>query len=355
MRPLRPTPDEERRLALIQRVRGWKRARLIDDDQARQIQTHLASPWKHGSLLSRIAFFFLTSLAVGALYGIVDLADLGAEGWVTAAVAIGLAELLISTRRFIHTGVEEGLYLTGLCCLIFSVRSGQEEEAALLLAGASVIAGLRVLNGWFVVLGVAFGLLYLWFEFDPLVCGVVSMITGVIALYLLRVPFRRPLHSSWLAGTALLTPLMVWGSLKITVWGWGTTGTDTSLLYCLAALAVAATIVALMFRLRAALFSAILSTGLLASELSRFFPLQVETKLMLGGFSLFVVAVLLERWLRVPRRGFTSQKLIEPDSRLLDVAAIYSAAGLASPAAEVPQRQQGEGGFGGAGASGDYK
>lgn len=343
---LRPTPEEERRLALIERARGWKRAGLIDKDQSAQIQSHLTTSWKHGSLLSRIAFFFLTSLAVGALYGILSVADLALRGWVTAAFAIGLAELLISSRRFIHTGVEEGLYLTGLFCLIFPDLAAHNEQVLLLLAGASVVAGWRVLNAWFVVLGVGFGLLYVGAEFDPIHCGVVSTIAGIVALSLLPVPFRRPFHSSWLAGTALVTPLLVWGALRIDL--------NISLLYGLAVLSIVAAMVTLMFRLHSALLSALLSTSLLAFELSRRLSGRVETKLMVGGAFLFVIAVLVERWLRVPRRRFTSQKLIEPDSRLLDVAAIYSAASLVSPAAEVPQRQQDDGGFGGAGASGKF-
>lgn len=343
----RPTLEEERQLALIDRARGWKRARLISDDQAKQIQVQLISSWKQGSLLSRIAFFFLTSLAVGAFYGILALASLPGRGWVTAAVAIGLAELLISTKRFIHTGVEESLYLIGLYCVIFQDLAGQENKVLLLIAGASVIAGLRVLNAAFAVLGVGFALWFVWVELDPIAAGVVNAMAGVVALCLMPLPFRRPFYSSWLTGTALLSPLILWDPLRIHA--------ETGLLYFLLILAITAAIVAFRFRIRGALLSAILSTSLVGLELSLRWSWSAEAKLMVSGLCLFMIAGLLERWLRVPRRRFTSQKLIEPDSRLLDVAAIYSAAGIASPSADVPQRQQGEGGFGGAGASGDYK
>jgi len=346
MGPLRPTPDQERQLALMARARGWKRARLIDADQTRQIESHLTSTWKHGSRLSRVAFFLLSSLAVGSLYGIQSLADLELRGWITAAFAVGVAEILISIRRFMHTGVEEGLYLTGLFCPIFPDLAAHNEQVLLLLSFASIAAGLRVLNAWFVVLGIAFGLVYVGAEFDPIHCGLAASLAGVIALCALPFPFQRPFHTKWLTGTALLTPLVVWGALRIDV--------ETSLLYGLAALMIAASIVTMMFRLHAALLSAILSASLLTFELVRQVDGRVETKLMLCGTMLFAIAVMIERWLRTPRGKFTSQKLIEPDLRVLDAAAIYSAAGLAAPDGESSQRQEDDGGFGGAGASGKY-
>lgn len=344
---LRPTVEEERRLAIAGRARGWKRSGWITAVQLAEIRSLLAGPWQGGTFFSRIAFFFLTLIAVGAFFGILHLARLPFRGVVTVIVCCGLAELLINKKRFYHSGVEEALYLGGLFALIFALPGPARDEGLLLFAAASLIAGWRVLNPWFVVLGAVFAVAYVYARFDELAGGNCATVLGVAALLLLSVSFRRPFHTDVVAGMAVISPLLVWlpGILlnELGVWP-----------LLLFVIFIVAAVVTFFGRLHAALLTALVAGALLGYEFSQNFKWPGEIKLMLGGAATFAAAVFLERFLRTDRRGFTSRKALDRDMNLFDALAVPVAAQGAMPSAPEAQRSQGEGGFGGAGASGEY-
>lgn len=348
MRGLRPTVQEERRLVIAGRARSWKRSGWITAEQLAEIRSSLSLQWQPGSFLSRAAFFFLTMIAVGAFFGILHLARLPFRGVVMAIVCCSLAELLMIKKRFYHSGLEEALYLGGLFALIFALPGPARDEGLLLFAAASLIAGWRVLNPWFVVLGSVFVVVYVNARFNELAGGICATVLGVAALLLLSVSFRRPFHADVVAGIAVISPLLVWVTGTVLR---NDLGVWPLLLFVIF---IVAAVVTFLGRLHAALLTALVAGALLGYEISQNFKWPDEIKLILSGAVTFAAAVLVERFLRTDRRGLTSRKALDRDMNLFDVLAVPIAAQAVMPSAPEAQRSQGEGGFGGAGASGDY-
>jgi len=93
----------------------------------------------------------------------------------------------------------------------------------------------------------------------------------------------------------------------------------------------------------------------LAIELRKLTGLALQARLILWGCIALVAAVLLERYLRRPRAGITSQKLGDSEGAL-SLLEIAGAATLTPPVLAAPADgvAPGEGRFGGGGASGSY-
>ena len=106
------------------------------------------SPWRHNGLVLQIVFFVLVALAVAALFGLFYLLHLP-RGVLTAAIAIGTAELLIRQLHFFSTGLESALWLCGTFAVIFGFPSTGAVEAILVFALAAALSGWRMRNAFF--------------------------------------------------------------------------------------------------------------------------------------------------------------------------------------------------------------
>jgi hypothetical protein len=126
----------------------------------------------------------------------------------------------------------------------------------------------------------------------------------------------------------------------------------------LLALGVCLLIVGLRRRRHAPLIGFMGCVACLAVEIRLAAALATETWLILCGLVALVSGIALERYLRQPRNGVTSTKLTDREGPL-DLLQTAGAAVLAGrPAVDTPQVApavaQGEGRFGGGGASGSY-
>jgi hypothetical protein len=117
--------------------------------------------------------------------------------------------------------------------------------------------------------------------------------------------------------------------------------------------AAVALVVGLRRRTHAPLLAVALCLVCVGYELRDFTGLALYLRLILCGSVLLAAAILLERYLRTPRRGITSRPLDAP-AGLADLLQLAGAASLTpQPQATAPYRGGG-GGFGGGGASGEF-
>jgi len=131
------------------------------------------------------------------------------KGYVTAVMTIGLAEYLVARKRFLRTGIEESLYISGLCALIAGLPGKGSDEVILLFAGAFLIAGVRLANALFIAVAPLLIVLYVAIESrDSGPAAACALGMFVIAAVLQSRTIKRPFLSQALSIlTALLLPL----------------------------------------------------------------------------------------------------------------------------------------------------
>jgi len=341
-----PSAAEEQRIALAGRVGGWERAKVISPAERAALAEWATTPWRVYKLPLRLGLFALTWFAASSVAGLFFLAleEMGAI--VIGVVAIALAEWLIRGKRFFRTGVEEGLWIIGVLMILFQLgRFGLRDEKIMvaIAAIAILLAGVRLLNVPIALVGVAVAIIWFGVATEATLPPAIALAAiGVAAAALHLRPAERPFWSALTGWTAALTPPLVWAILlldhKLEAVTW-------------VAIATVAWLAAgIAFRSRALLAGGWLSLFALGYELLERTRLLPEAKLVIGGGLLFLAAVALEKWLRTPRRGFTSIPLddesLEGALQLVGVAAIAPG--------PLPEGREGGGGFGGAGASGEY-
>jgi len=368
----RPTPDEERWLAL---------AAKLGSDFPNAVSAERTGGWRSTGLLARAALFVM-----GLVAGVLLVGLLGFSSEITLLIA-GLlaalaAEWLIVTRRLFASGIEEGLCVVGYLMVAWWLTTlfppmpdeGSERFAALVLIGAAGAAGLRLLNPLVTTCAVtAFvhwvGLTAAAHAVDQVIGGNTTMfVTGcavaALALALGARPYRRPSYDRMLDWLVVAMPLAVCaGSPVFNAYGLsgaavtGSSRLPTALL--LVALGSAMLLTGLRRRRHAPLLGAMVCIAGLAVELRFATPgIATEAWLIGCGIAALFVGLVLDRYLRKPRNGFTSTALSSREGPL-DLLQTVGAAALAQRSApEVPQSQAGmtggEGRFGGGGASGNY-
>jgi hypothetical protein len=347
-----PSATEERQLAMRGRARRWRRAGLIDDGARRRLEADSAIEWKTFPFFPRAGLFLLTFLAGGAARFFMETITRSAVTILVGIVLIAAAEHLIARKQFFRTGIEEGLWCAGLLILI--VDGFRLAAPALALAVwfgfavgiAAILLSLRLLHTLVFLAGIT--ILVTWaagFFDSPAVAGWALLAAGGIALAAHLPDAARPFRASATGWLALGAPIAAWALVR-----------EASLAGALA-IAIGAAVVwiaaGIRWRSRFALAGGALAAGAFGFELLEPRAWSIEWKLIAGGLAAFFVAVAIERWLRAPRRGFTSQA-IEGDAepRLFEMAAVAAVA----PTAAAPRDglAAGEGKFGGGGASGEY-
>jgi hypothetical protein len=368
----RPTPAEERWLALASRYPSL---------QARVVAEGRTGGWSGSGWPSRLLYALLGIGAAVALHG--ALLWVPATGVVSGVLMILLAEMLVARRRVLRSGLEDALHACGGAAIVFGLAAGgPEPAAAALLALALSVSGLRMLNAAVTTLAalVASLAVALAMRGSPglgLAAAPAAFACAAGALLALLAGGRRllrPSHDRMLDGLVLVLPLAAWGWASLAASRAAALGTEppggpgTGALPALLALALGTACLATGLRRRshAALLAALACAAGLAHALRDVLPLPGHLQWIGWGLLLLGLAVMLERALREPRRGFTSQDVGE-DLQTLELAQLAAANALprtsgagpalaAEPAAPDPTSGvEGLGGeFGGGGASGRY-
>ena len=313
-----------------------ERARAIN---ARLREAHLPQPWHGYGLLGQIVFFLLTIAGIAAFY-LLTRSEL-----LTAVLCVGLAEYLIRVRKWFGTGVEAALWIGGVISAVTALPNSNVPEGNLVIAAAAGIAGFRVRNPLFGALAAFFVTLYFERVGDRGTIAALA-IAGAALIALFRT-WRRP-STEWLFIVLLVTmPLAGWAHADRR---W----VEVTLLL-FAAFAAIAFACAVAKRHHAMFAGAATAAIVAAAALQQRYGISEELLFAIAGAVLLVGAGTTARFLRGRTHGFvvTPAKLTAFDDDLEALATV--AVAPAHSAGNPPEgRPQEGGGFGGAGATGDY-
>lgn len=337
-----PSIDEERAHYLRYRAKAWREDGLLTAEEEKAWAPQLETPWRSNGFWASIVFFILTTIGVMALFGFF---------WIFKAkplagfIAVGLGEVLIRKRWF-GTGVESALWLGGLFALIASLPSQGKIEALLVFAAAAAIAGLRVRNPLFGAL--AAGLVVQYAESKRDLGLLVALIFAAIAILALFRTWRRPSNEWLFIALAVTMPILAYIEADAR-WRQVTIG-------LFALFGVFALICGIARRHHAMLVAALIGIAVAITEASRLVEMLLEVKLLLAGGMLLLIAFTLSRALRDRQLGWviTPTRLTNADEALAIAATLAHAPGQREDAPPAG-RAQGEGGFGGAGATGGWE
>jgi hypothetical protein len=366
MSSMRPSPSEERWLALA--------ARLGADsgDAAYAART---GGWHGVTLPMRCLLFLLGLVAAVTVAGIVFLLRFPAAMLLAGVLLIVTAEALIRSRKLQGCGFEEAGMLAGLLLISFDsmqlFSSYGDLRMACLLAAAFGLAGWRLLNPLMTTAAMLCALYAGRIAWSTQVTAEVwsaAQLSGLcsfgiagLSLALGARRYQRPAHDRMLSWLVVLLPVAGY------VWLSGYNSLQyahdyrqhhewRALLVPLAPLLYGsvALLTGLRRRTHAPLLAGMLCVACTAWELRALSGWPYEAKLMFWGCLLLIATVLISRALRTPRGGITSARSSEREGPLdvLQLAGATAISPATTPAA--PGYQGGGGQFGGGGASGRY-
>jgi hypothetical protein len=304
-------------------------------------------PWRTSTLLWSLVFFGLTALTLAATFWL--LGEFGLpKGWLTGAIALALAEVLIRRHRFFGTGVESALWIGGLFAMIFGLRGSGRPEALLLFVAACAIAGFRMRNAVFGAAAACFLVAYVSARDLRFVAAALGIALSLAALGAIIAEVRRP-STDWLFCALLLVPPVA-GAIA--------SGRKLSPLWALAYLGAA--VVCLVLGVRARLHPPLVAGGVHVAiaiatlVVHDLLPWRAEWQMIAGGVVLMVLSAILSRRLRDRTSGLvvTPESLTPYDETIKIGAAVVMQPRTPETAAT---RESGGGGrFGGAGATGEF-
>ena len=304
-----------------------------------------ANAWKRFSLLAQCTFFFLTTLAIAAAFGFLNLISLPRGGMLLIG-SVALAEFLIRSHHFWRTGIESALWIGGLYAFIFSLPHSGKPEALLVLAAAAALAGWRVRNALFGTLALVLVVVYFAIREWWLVAMLFAIAVALIALFAATRSWKRP--STELLWQMLLLVMPVAGSIAAI-------DHRGSAYPIFAALAIVFAVVGIRWRLRVPLVACAIAIAIAVIDAR--IPLSLEVQLIAGGIVALIVAATLTRMLRRRTTGFVLDVPQQSELEALLTAGGQAILPVHVHAAEgggaTPVNPQG-GEFGGAGASGSY-
>lgn len=346
----RPTPSQERWLTLARRLRRSPRESPFSEQ---------TGGWRTANLPSRCTFFVLGLIAAGMI-GIIAL-RLGPRSAMVIAglVCVAIAEWLILARRHFWSGIEEALLVVGLTMLPFDWLSHGSVRIGWVVCAAFALAGLRLLNPLFTALAVLAFVMAI--DAPPLASGFLCYGIGITALVAGSYRFRRPSHDLMLDFLVVILPVAGY------LWSISRSNPAVATDYLHAApsawivplgplvLALIALATGLWRRAHAPLVASMLCMACTAYELRRLSGLSLETRLIVWGCVLLFGSILLERNLRVARRGITSRP-VRDDGATPGILSLAGSAVLTphAPPKAAPSFEGGGGRFGGGGAGGEY-
>lgn len=337
--------QDERKHALRERVEDWREEQLIDAAAQEAIETTLKTPWRSHGVLVQAVFFILTVVGMGASYGFLHLFSVPGKGILAGIAFLATAEFLIRGQKWFGTGVESALWIGGLVAFISELPSSGKPEALLVFAAAFGLAGFRVRNPLF---GAAAAIFVMVYAEEKLDLGVVAaMIFGAFAAFALLREWKRP-STEWLwIAIAMVLPLAGWFTAD-PQWRVTTIGLYAGFGCLVFGLGLAK-------RHHALLLSGAAGLVIANVEASKMVASPLEAKLASGGAFLLVTAFVAQRALRARTAGIvvTPAKLTRADDALAIAGALAAPHSTHGDAPE-PVRAEGDGHFGGAGATGEY-
>jgi hypothetical protein len=351
---LRPTSSEERWLALARRLRRSPRLAPFVEH---------TGGWRTANLPGRCTFFVLGLVAAGMIAIIVDRLAPGGAMEIAALVSLAMAEWLIVSRRHFWSGVEEALEVAGLTMLAYECwrhlgwphAVNSDSVGACLLGAALAIAGMRLLNPLFTTLAV---LVFLYaLAAPPLWEGVVCYGVGLAALAAGAHRFRRPSSDHMLDALVVAMPLAGYLWSISPLWSvYLRAGFSVWLVpVCSLVFAAVALMTGLRRRTHAPIVAFMVGVACTAYELRALSRLPLEWRLIVWGSGLLLASMILERYLRVARRGITSRPLRDGESAgVLEMAGSAVLASHAPSPGAAPSFEGGGGRFGGGGTGGEY-
>lgn len=345
--------DEERARTLRRRAGSWREEGLIDRERERAALVRLATPpWKSNGLFASILFFVLTGIAVASFAAFFDLIELSQA--IAGVVVIGLAELLIRRYHWWGTGVESALWLGGLFACIFALPGEGKVEAVLLFAAAAIIAGVRLRNPLFGALAAILVIAYIAAKDAHLAAFAAGIAVSLTALAALRREWQRP-STEWL-WIALLLSMPVTAYLAgFAFFPWSTRSPAGLAIGVYFALAVLFLLAGRALRHHAPFVASGLCAIIVTAEIHDLFDYPAEAKLALAGALLLASAWAIHRALRDRTTGLVvTPAIMTGADDLLEVGATLVVAPSAEQPAAADGRVQGDGRFGGGGATGDY-
>jgi len=378
----RPTPAQERWLLFAARYAAHRQAQPVVAG---------AGGWHRVGFLTRCGLFVLGLIAAGAACGLFFVM-FTRYTLIPAGIALwAAAEILIRDRRWFASGMEEVLMIAAFSLLALGVIDTQHAwnsgvTLEWVIAGAWLLAGLRLLNPLFTTLATLLGSYALYESIrraglhapraDDAHVWVAwfCYAMAVVALALGQRSWQRPSHDRMLDWLVVGMPVAAYGYFawqRPWLWkahsplnqteSWPAAGQPSWLVViALLGFAIAAIVTALRRRSHAPLFAAMGCGMCLAYELRHLTGMPLHARLIVWGGLLLLVSYTLERYLRTSRAGITSRQLADREDVLnaaeIAGSAVIAPAGRASVAAPAAQPAvQGQGGqFGGGGASGGY-
>jgi hypothetical protein len=364
--PFRPTVQQERWLKLASQNRQIRNTPWL---------ATRTEGWRTATTLTRCAFFILGAVASGLIASIFELLHVHDFLLVAGLILVAGAEWLIIRRRFFGGGIEEALELAGLLMIAFQAADmaglPSENKLSWLVAVVLLAAGLRLLNSLIITLGVvalsyainSTGMVHVATPTPTTsVASMFCLSVAGAALFLNRLPFRRPSYDAMLNWLIISMPLAAY------LWYESSRAsglTMESLLHApvsgllptliIIVFGASALTVGIRRRLHAPMIAFIVCIGCAAFELRNLTPLSLKVKLIFWGCAALLLVLGLDRYLRSPRRGITSNQFAEKKGSL-DLLQFVGASALAPQTAQQSSAQfKGGGGtFGGGGASGNY-
>lgn len=368
----RPSPDEERWLAASAGLgAAVPRAALADR----------TGGWRSVGTLARIALFALGFIAAALLFGVLGF---GSETMLLVAglAATLAAEWLTVRKRLFASGIEEGLTVAGFLMIGLWIAvevlpapdRGDSSLHTLVVIAALGAAGLRRLNA-FVTTCAVVGFVY-WLGSTQLADavdaaagqGMTAFVVGcalaALALALGAREYRRPSHDRMLDWMVAMLPIAAYAqyprvdALEAAAAANGAGATRPLVVALLLVLGAIMLRSGLKRRQHAPLWGFLGCVIALAIELRAAVPVAPETWLIAWGLGALIAGVALDRYLREPRGGLTSESLTRGEGPLdlLQVAGTALLAHRAAPESQpaAPGFEGGGGKFGGGGANGRY-
>ncbi|HEV7429413.1 MAG TPA: hypothetical protein VGQ46_23915 [Thermoanaerobaculia bacterium] len=346
----------------------WPTGPSVAEERAEAVRkivpSQPATPWKHNGLLLRIVFTVLAAIAVSMAFGFFALLMLP-KGILTAVLAIGAAEWMISEHHFFRTGIESSLWLFGTFAFIFGLPSQGKVEAILVFAAASALAGWRMRNEFFGVIAAILVVAYVAAKWDrnPILCLSAAVLIAIASAFALRRVWQRPSNERLFAGLVLTMPVIGYLSTVVIREFPPVPGINVQLAAILGIPAAILLGAGIAWRDRILLISATISIACAAIELRQLFDYPAEAKLIGAGIAVIAIAVTLERALRGKTRGLVVTAVAtNPYDEAMQIGGILTVAPHGSAAAEhahtgpvlddsaTPTDKS----FGGAGAGGGY-
>ncbi len=361
----RPTAQQERWIQVAARLGAGRGTPWLADR---------CGGWTAATTIARCAFFALGLLAAGLTAAIFGLINVPGYLLITGLAAIGAAEWLILDKHLFGAGIEEALEVSGLLMIALQIVhpfvNSSAVRAPLLIALAFAVAGLRLLNPLFITLSAvalsfaveSAGALHGGpSAFPASMAAAFCLAVAVAALFIGRAQFQRPAHDRTLNWLIVAMPLAAY----LWVESRNTSGLTLGLLrqaplrsisaLVLLAYGIAALIAGIRRRAHPPIMAFILCAGCMAYELRNLTGLSLQVKLIGWGSVVLLLTLALDRHLRTPRRGITSQRFEENDGPF-DLLQLAGAGALAPPSIQDsgPQFKGGGGAGAGGGASGSY-